>query len=98
MKIYINEKKSCNVTPKTSCNTQNTSCDAVSSSKLITNIGLSYPGTVMPLKPIVVNESNSLIGFNQLGLNEIIPCMMRVYGGAWRACIVSCTRSPCILQ
>jgi len=81
MKIYINEKKSCNVTPKTSCNTQNTSCntqntscDAVSSSKLITNIGLSYPGTVMPLKPIVVNESNSLIGFNQLGLNEIIPC------------------------
>ena len=46
----------------------------MSSSKLITNIGLSYPGTVMLLKPIVVNESKSLIGFNQLGLNEIIPC------------------------
>lgn len=84
MKFYKNEKILCNNSntscnppcdvESTSCNAVSTSCNAVSSSELITNIGLTYPGTVMPLKPIVVNECNSLVGFNQLGLNEIIPC------------------------
>jgi len=63
MKIFNNEKISI------TCNTE-----IPSSSELITNIGLTYPGTVMPLKPISANECNSLVGFNQLGLNEIIPC------------------------
>jgi cytoskeletal protein CcmA (bactofilin family) len=74
MKFYKKENNS-------SCNTNqicndavHTSCDVISSPELITNIGLTYPGTVMPLKPISANECNSLVGFNQLGLNEIIPC------------------------
>ena len=74
MKFYKKENNSSCNTNQICNETVHTSCDVISSPELITNIGLTYPGTVMPLKPIVASECNSLVGFNQLGLNEIIPC------------------------
>ena len=40
---------------------------------LINNIGLTYPGTAMPLRPLTLNEHNSIRGINQMGLNVINP-------------------------
>ena len=43
------------------------------STTLINNIGLTYPGTAMPLRPLTVNEHNSIRGINQMGMNAINP-------------------------
>ena len=49
MKIYnINNK----------CEEEQTISDQ--STTLINNIGLTYPGTAMPLRPLTVNEHNSI--------------------------------------
>ena len=41
---------------------------------MITNVGLTFPGRVAPLKPISANEDNSIYGFNIVGISEINPC------------------------
>jgi hypothetical protein len=69
MKIY---DISCNTSCGTSSNSQNTnSCTETSESTL--NIGVTYPGVVHPLLPITASTTNSIIGFNILGVNRIVP-------------------------
>ena len=71
MKIY---DISCNSSCSTSVSSysQNTnSCTETSTSTL--NIGVTYPGVVHPLLPITASATNSIIGFNILGVNRIVP-------------------------
>ena len=62
MKIYNTNNK---------CEEEQTIPDQ--STTLINNIGLTYPGTAMPLRPLTINEHNSIRGINQMGLNVINP-------------------------
>jgi len=62
MKIYNTNNK---------CEEEQTISDQ--STTLINNIGLTYPGTAMPLRPLTINEHNSIRGINQIGLNVINP-------------------------
>ena len=61
MKIYNTNKK---------CEEEQTVSNETT---LINNIGLTYPGTAMPLRPLTLNEHNSIRGINQMGLNVINP-------------------------
>ena len=62
MKIYNTNNK---------CEEEQTISDQPTT--LINNIGLTYPGTAMPLRPLTLNEHNSIRGINQMGLNVINP-------------------------
>ena len=62
MKIYNTNKK---------CEEEQTISDQPTT--FINNIGLTYPGTAMPLRPLTLNEHNSIRGINQVGLNVINP-------------------------
>lgn len=62
MKIYNTNNK---------CDEEQTISDQPTT--LINNIGLTYPGTAMPLRPLTLNEHNSIRGINQMGLNVINP-------------------------
>ena len=80
MKIYdisFNQTTCSNivVSQSNTC-TQSSTVSTVSNepTTLITNIGLTYPGRIAPLKPISANESNSIYGFNTVGMSEIDPC------------------------
>ena len=80
MKIYdisFNKTTCSNITVSQSntC-TQSSTVSTVSNepTTLITNIGLTFPGRVVPLKPISANEDNTIYGFNTVGMSEIDPC------------------------
>ena len=85
MKIYdISCNSSCSTS--SSSDSQNTnSCTETSTSTL--NIGVTYPGVVHPLLPITASATNSIIGFNILGVNRIVPnCSSNtviIVGGGW---------------
>ena len=56
--------------------TNGSACDEVSSNSatMVTNIGMTFPGTVIANKPLSADGMNSLYGFNEIGVSSLNPC------------------------